>query len=193
MDKTPLKHGVNFQTVSADPNNNNDTLSISFDILSDIGVIALHEPIDACNINSATVIAEIENFGDDTVNTYSVSYKLGSASPVTEVVNTSLAPGDTYNHTFSTPVNLSTTVDSVFEIQAYTTYSNDADNSNDSIIHQVLSRPSPGVPVTEMTRLPTGHLLPWLLSIMVLSSYGTLTCLLPHILIWVIHSIQVTV
>ena len=57
---------------------------------------------------SSVVRVRIKNLDNAAVNSFEVKYSLDGGTWVSETVNASLAPGDVYDHAFSTPVNIST-------------------------------------------------------------------------------------
>lgn len=145
-----IKAWTSYPNGSTDPNANNDTMTINFNIYSDLGVIAVNEPIAGCGLGNETVIVDIKNFGTDTVHSYAANFQLvGSSNVVSENITTAIAPGDTYTHTFTSFANLAVTSDSVFKIKAYTTLTNDNDANNDTTVYSILSSATPTAPIIE--------------------------------------------
>ena len=142
---------------STDPNPNNDTTLITFNIVADIGVVAVHEPIGGCGLGNETVIVDIVNFGTETVNSYVANFSVSGGTPVTENITTPLLPGDTNTYTFTATANLATTVDSTFEIWAYTTLATDIITNNDSTLSNVWSGAEPSAPIGENDTISYGN------------------------------------
>ncbi|MCF8296180.1 MAG: lamin tail domain-containing protein [Saprospiraceae bacterium] len=132
---------------SSDPNPNNDTTIITFNIFVDIGVVAVHEPTAGCGLGNEAVIVDIVNFGTETVNSYAANFSVSGGTAVTESITIPLPPGDTNTYTFTATANLAITADSTFSIKAFTTLANDNDANNDTTIVSVLSSASPPAPV----------------------------------------------
>ncbi|MCF8372123.1 MAG: hypothetical protein K9H64_10910 [Bacteroidales bacterium] len=82
-----------------------------FDIQGhDIGITALVYPTGDCTMsNSEPVVVEVRNFGLNPVSGFDLTYQLNNNIPVTDFVSTSIPADSSIWHTFSTPVDLSST------------------------------------------------------------------------------------
>lgn len=82
-----------------------------FDIQGhDIGITALVYPTGDCTMsNSEPVVVEVRNFGLNPVSGFDLTYQLNNNIPVTEFVSTLIPADSSIWHTFSTPVDLSST------------------------------------------------------------------------------------
>lgn len=93
---------------------------------------------DACDLSAnETLTGVIENAGIDTINTgtsIGVGYQVDNKSVISETLSTSsqFKPGDTIHYNFNAKMDLSTDGKS-YAIQAWTDWSNDNFQSNDSV------------------------------------------------------------
>ncbi len=155
--KDTIKAWSSLPNGSADPNALNDTTKIGFTIYSDLAVIDIQEPVGGCDLSTANVIAKISNIGDDTIHNYNMVYHIvGEPSVVTENIAIAIAPGETINYTFSTPVDLSTTTLKVFDIWIYTQYNSDSTTNNDSMFISVTSNIPPNDLLANNAIVPYG-------------------------------------
>jgi hypothetical protein len=100
----------------------------------DASVTRISSPTGGCNPGTENVSITIRNFGQQGITTgLSAHYQLsGSSTIVSEVIGTSLNVNDSLNFTFSTPVNLQTSTDSVFILKAWVTQPLDPNPANDT-------------------------------------------------------------
>lgn len=125
----------------------------------DIGVSAIVSPTDRCySATSDSVRVEVKNYGTSPTSGATVSYSINNGAITTDslpVIN----PLETYVHTFST-LGAIPAAGQLSSIDAWTNYSTDADNSNDSIIgfrFNNLANNSVSVPDTmDFENVPTG-------------------------------------
>ena len=79
-----------------------------FDPLNyDIGLVEVVSPSDNCGLTSNEVIAvNVKNNGQNTINTFTISYTINGGTPVTQTFNGALASDSLHSFTFTTPANL---------------------------------------------------------------------------------------
>ncbi len=112
-----------------------------------------------CNLTTDSVKVWIKNKGINIINAgLSASYKrIGEAAVITEIVSTTINPGDSSLYTFNAPVNLAvTTQDSNFHIKAWVTLLQDNNHANDTVISDVKSLHTPGNPLVNNISIPYG-------------------------------------
>ncbi len=116
------------------------------------------KPVDGCGLTTDTVILRISNVGGDTItDSLSASYQiLGSSTVVTESVTDTLIPGDTLAFAFTTLINLSTTVDTTFDILGWVDLAGDPMATNDTTNTSVFSGVMPPDPIVSDTTIPYG-------------------------------------
>lgn len=99
----------------------------------DIGVSDIISPSDRCyGSASDSVRVEVTNYGTSPASGTTVSYSINSGAIVTDSLPT-INPLERYIHTFSV-VGAIPTAGQTSDIDAWTNFSADADNNNDSII-----------------------------------------------------------
>jgi len=81
--------------------------------------------------NSETVTVTVENLGLLSLSNIPVSYSINGGTAVTEIISSTILPGSSVNHTFTTLVNLSTV--GLYELTAYTDLTIDEDTQNDAM------------------------------------------------------------
>ena len=76
--------------------------------ITDIGVSAILSPLTDCNYSSATSVkVAISNYGNLSLSSFQVSYRINGGATVSELVNANLLPGRTIDYTFSVKADLS--------------------------------------------------------------------------------------
>lgn len=110
---------------------------------TDVGVIALIAPLNACNLSDqTTVTVAIQNYGGLPQTGFAMAYRLNGASPVVENVGAKVvAPGDTIHYTFTQKANLSAFMTHTFS--SYSLLAGDLMPSNDSTTAQVINYQTP--------------------------------------------------
>jgi len=116
---------------------------------------AILSPSQSCDLDTTTIECQIVNMGTDTIPAgYNVSYSIDTNAFITpEIVNISIAPGDTLNYTFNTFANFpSGPIGNNYDITAAISVPNDFFNSNDTVIlSNFWSEYSPAPPVIAST------------------------------------------
>jgi len=104
-----------------------DDFKISLIPPYDAGVVEIPEPLSGCGLTLRSVKINIKNFGTANITGgLTASYRRDSSSTIiTETVTNSILSGDTIEFTFSTPIDLSTTIDTAYNITAWTTLTGD--------------------------------------------------------------------
>lgn len=118
---------------------------------SDISPILLAGPGNGCGYtNAETIILRIKNVGSAAVNGgFSASIKVNNGNVITENITDTIQPGNYVDYSFSTPVDLSIgtiTHDSTFTVKAWTIYSQDGADYNDTLNTTLISGYQPGQP-----------------------------------------------
>ncbi|MCX6232596.1 MAG: GEVED domain-containing protein [Bacteroidetes bacterium] len=123
--------------------------------VNDASLIAIIQPASACGLTSTeTVSVVIKNVGITTVTpgNCTAAFKIVGGNSITpEIINRTIAPGDTIHYTFTAKANLSvatTHTDSTFKLIAWNNLSSDFAHANDSSSINVLSSYLPSSPVT---------------------------------------------
>lgn len=140
----------------------------------DAAMVSLAGPAGGCGLGLQQPSFTMLNNGSDTISSFTMSYQvIGSLLPVTETISgVSIVPGDQFTYTFTTPYDFTVVgVDSLFEIEAWVTLSNDTINTNDTLIGSVESLFVPVLPTVTGTTVPFG-------------SQATLYASSPYNLIW---------
>lgn len=104
--------------------------------------------------NQQSITLRIKNTGSASVNGgFSASYKIGSATPITENINDTILPGLYKDYTFTSKANLSTgtfTTDQIFNIKAWVYLSTDQIHVNDTTTKTVVSGYTPVAPTSTL-------------------------------------------
>ncbi|HRZ49965.1 MAG TPA: hypothetical protein P5338_11295, partial [Bacteroidales bacterium] len=136
----------------------NDTISGLFygSPLVDARITGLTSPTGGCNPGVETVTITLKNEGQLSITSgLSASYQLtGSSAVITEPVTQSIAASGTITFSFSTQVNLTTIVDSVFILKAWVSHNQDPNSANDtltSLIQALAPLPVPQVSDTTIS------------------------------------------
>ncbi len=96
----------------------------------DVAVVSIDSPSTGVLSDNENIIVTLENFGENTVSNFDISYQVNSGNAITESFTGSLAYNETSQFTFYTTYDFSTPGD--YEIVASTSMTNDENNSNDS-------------------------------------------------------------
>lgn len=123
----------------------------------DIALTQLLSPVDGCTFGTENVTIEFFNGGVDTIeNPFTLSYEVqGNPTPVTEIVNYIMLPGDTVVHTFATPMSAPLlSGDSTFYLTVYGNNAGDIYFLNDTLWQEVTLAFSPPDPVVAHDTVP---------------------------------------
>lgn len=103
----------------------------------DIGVIGIARPsLLGQGFGSTEKISiEVKNFATETVNSFNLSYSINNGTVVTQTVNESIAPFETYVYTFPTPINL--TGQNSVNIKAFCSHASDLNHNNDTVVQTI--------------------------------------------------------
>jgi len=121
---------------------------------NDASLTAFIQPIAGCGLTSSEKVSVvIKNVGITSITSgsCSASFKIsGSIAVNPEIINRSIAPGDTIHYTFNATANLSvasTHIDSTYKLIAWNMLNGDFAHSNDTASVTVLSSYLPASPV----------------------------------------------
>ena len=107
----------------------------------DIALINIETPVTGCaDLAGEVVSVKLFNNGIDTIeNAFTLAYKVsGNPTPVSEIVNTDILPGDTIVHTFATPASMPVIAgDSIYQITVYGHNAADIYFGNDTLVKTV--------------------------------------------------------
>lgn len=84
-----------------------DNTSITCDAPADISATALTAPVSGKDLGQETVTATVKNVGKVAVSSFTATLVVDGGEPVTETVNYELAPGASYDYTFTAKADLS--------------------------------------------------------------------------------------
>jgi hypothetical protein len=105
----------------------------------DVGPVAITAPNNGINLGSQSIIAKVKNYGTDPVTNIPISYSINGGIPVNETITTTIQPGDTLTHQFTTQYNFAAY--GSYNITVYTALSTDAVLVNDTITKTIQNNP----------------------------------------------------
>jgi len=113
-----------------------------FRVYDTVGVNArmdsIISPTSNCGLSATSAVEiKISNVGLSAISNFPVSYVLNGGTPVTETVTTTVIPGTSYNHVFTSTVNLQTV--GSYSLKAYVAVTGDGDVLNDTVSSTVNS------------------------------------------------------
>lgn len=113
----------------------------------DLELTSLVAPIGGCDQALVDVTVEISNLGNAVNGGYDISYfHYGMTNSLSETISDTIPQGGVYIHTFSTPLDLTVSSDTSFELHTYLSYLPDPVLSNDTLITIIESKLSPTNP-----------------------------------------------
>jgi subtilase family serine protease len=114
--------------------------------ITDIGVSTILSPITDCNLTStADIKVRVSNYGNASVSTFLISYKINNGNTISETVSgASLLPGRTFDYTFIAKANFSAV--GTYDIIAFTNLSLDSLKTNDSARVSIENLPNVAAP-----------------------------------------------
>ncbi len=123
-----------------DVNTSITAFSIQLDT-TDIGPASLVAPQNSADLSDTeTITIEVANLGLDTQQVFQVGYIFENEPPIIESVNYLLLPDSTYEHTFSTTVNMSEI--GAYSFKIFTNLENDKVIFNDTLTTTVSNLPN---------------------------------------------------
>lgn len=154
-----LNQGLNTSGIACTSGRTAVTVNVTGIPLQNAAVADVISPAGGCGLSNETVSVQIYNYGYDPINSnLDAKYSIrGSSNIVSEAVTATIAKNDTITYTFSTPVDLSTTVDSNFVVDVWVELSNDTINTDDSTAVTVFSGASQSSPVISDITVPYGQ------------------------------------
>ncbi|HEX2899321.1 MAG TPA: GEVED domain-containing protein [Bacteroidia bacterium] len=110
---------------------------ISQPTATDARMVRFVTPVTACGMTAnETVSVRVANVGGQTINGFTVCYRIGAGAPVCQTVATVIPPCDSVLHTFSVPADLSVT--GQYNFRAYVTAAGDLFPSNDTVSNHIV-------------------------------------------------------
>jgi PKD repeat protein len=100
-----------------------------------VAIDAVVNPTPTANGSSEFVEVNLRNLGLLSISDFDIAYSFDGGSFEIETIGNMLNFGDTYTHSFTTPVNVSTP--GVHELVIFTSLSGDEDTSNDTIHYYI--------------------------------------------------------
>lgn len=109
-----------------------------------------------CGLTNEVIQVKIANNGAQNINgNLYASFKREGLPAVTELVPNIIVPMDTFIYTFQAPINLSSTVDTAYEVKIWVSLSGDPNQGNDTIsLDSVVSRVALPDPVISDLTIP---------------------------------------
>ncbi|MEI6765525.1 MAG: GEVED domain-containing protein [Bacteroidota bacterium] len=102
----------------------------------DAGVVAIDTPNTAINLTAAEPISvRIKNFGSSAISGFPVSFQINNFAPLTEIVSTTIQPGDTLSYLFTGTAGLG--MHAIYNLKAFTGLSGDNTHINDTAYKSV--------------------------------------------------------
>ena len=149
----------------------------------DAACVAITGPGGGCGLTSSEYVTiEVQNYGANTIaGGLTVSYQLDNNTPVTETIpsSTVILSGGVYTYSFTTPVNLSVTALTTFNMTAWVNLTGDLNQNNDTSTTSFLSLYQPPDPVAINTTVLYG-------------SMATLEVISPDSIVWYDDPLSVT-
>ncbi|MBU0763238.1 MAG: hypothetical protein KJ607_00220, partial [Bacteroidetes bacterium] len=117
-----------------------DLFTLEESPLKNLGVVNITAPVSGCELTaSETVTITIENFGLQAQSGYDVGFSVDGGAYTIENISATIAPGATYDYTFTATADLSTMQE--YEFAAATFLTGDEDETNDTLIVPVGNSP----------------------------------------------------
>jgi hypothetical protein len=106
----------------------------------DAELFSIVSPTSGCGLSASEIVeVKVVNAGITSISNFPVSISVNNGTPLTETITATLLPQDTLLYTFTGTVNLSTV--GAYNLKAYTALSNDALNSNDTVVRSITNIP----------------------------------------------------
>jgi hypothetical protein len=118
----------------SDPDNYSlalDDINICEQNAIDAGLLSSSLNAENCNLQQENIRVVVRNFCSTILNNIPVSYSINGGVPVTEIITTPIAIGDTFTYTFTTSADLS--ANGLYNVKIYTSLGSDTLNNNDTI------------------------------------------------------------
>ena len=146
----------NFWATYRDVENEDFFISIDIEKIpfsDDIGVTTIVTPANGSTLGtSQNIEVTIENFGINAASNFDVNYQFNSGTTITETVTATVTPGNTINHTFSTPVGPMTVGSPAAQLCVWTSYSADPNPINNQFCN-ILNAPTTGVNERSLSKI----------------------------------------
>lgn len=87
-------------------------------------------PVSDCNLGNESITVRVENPNPDPINKFTLGYKINGSNLISETYTQTIAPGASYDFTFSTTINLTAT--GTYQLVVYK-------GANDSLSTQIIN------------------------------------------------------
>ena len=136
-------------------------------------MVSIDSPTSGTLSDNETVTVSIENFGENPVTSFEVSFQVNTGEIITELVsNVAFQPGDVYQYTFTQTASMPV-IGNTYAIVAITNLENDGDVENDAFFADVTFLQPNDIGVSEIISPISGELLTSSEPIiLVISNYG---------------------
>ncbi len=102
----------------------------------DAALLSIISPVSGSNLSSAEpVVVKLRNFGWEPISNFPVGFCIDGGITFTEVVDTTLNPGEVYIYVFTATANLA--VPKIYQVMAMVSLSGDVITSNDTVFAMV--------------------------------------------------------
>lgn len=131
-----------FTTEYAGTNGNVRTRVVAFEMgkdTFDIGPSQVQSPVSSSSLGMETLVVEIKNNGLEPVSDFSIAYEVNGNPAVTEAVDATIMPENTFVYSFTQPVDMSAIGPYDFTIR--TILETDENPNNDVILYNVTKLP----------------------------------------------------
>ena len=138
-----------YTVVTGDINTFNDQTCVNLYGIPqyEAAMLEITAPEGGCDLGYEDVTVVVYNIADTVpVGNMSVSYSANGTTPVVEVINDSIFPGDTVTYTFAQQLDMAVTVDTDFEIFAWVDLVGDPNQPDDTASTTVISYLTPADP-----------------------------------------------
>ena len=149
-----------YTQVAGDVNTFNDQTCVNLYGIPqfEAAMLEVTAPEGGCDLSFEDVTVVVYNIADTVpVGNMSVSYSANGATPVTEVINDSIFPGDTIVYTFAQQLDMTVTVDTDFEIFAWVDLVGDPNQPDDTANVDVISYLTPADPTPQNVTVWSGN------------------------------------
>lgn len=104
----------------------------------DMYVVTINTPVSGNNLTSSEIVTiTLQNQGTQGVKNLKVAFQIGQSVPVIETITQIIAPGSTFQHSFTSRANLS--VPGSYAFKAYSMAVKDAVPANDTAFKTVVN------------------------------------------------------
>lgn len=117
-----------------------DNVVIKSPFPNDIGVAEVIDPTSGCGLSSTQPVAvKIKNYGTQSATNFNAVVALNGSVVLNENVTATIPAGDSLIYNFTGTVNMQNVA--IYDFAAYTNYTSDGRNDNDSVVTQIQNEP----------------------------------------------------